>query len=66
MNHKRNSLLSGSYVPFTKVPEPGNECVSTILSALFRDGCLRNTIVARERADTHFKKVACAEVVVHD
>ena len=52
MNHKRNSLLSRSYVPFTKVPEPGNECVSTILSALFRDGCLRNTIVARERAGT--------------
>lgn len=52
MNHKRNSLLSGSYVPFTKVPEPWNECALTISSALFRDGCLRNTIVKRERAGT--------------
>ncbi len=53
MNHKRNNLLSGSYVPLTRVPEPRNECVSIILSALFRDGCLRNTIVKRERAGTH-------------
>lgn len=55
MNHKRKSLLSGSYVPFTKVPEPWNECVSTILSALFRDGCLRNTIVKRERVGAHHR-----------
>lgn len=54
MNHKRNNLLSGSYAPLTRVPEPGNECVSTILSAPLGDGCLRNTIVARERAGTIF------------
>lgn len=47
------------------VPAAGLVCAS-FMSALFRDGCLRNTIVVRERAGTHFKKVASAEVVVHD
>ena len=50
MNHKRKSRLSGSYVALTKVPEPGNERDSTILSAPLGDGCLRTAIVDRERA----------------
>lgn len=53
MNHNRNSFVSGSYVALARAREPGNECVSTILSARFRGGCLRNTIVDRKRAGTH-------------
>lgn len=53
MNHKRSSLLSEWYVALTKAFEPGNARDSTILPAPLVDGCLRNTIVARERAGTH-------------
>lgn len=55
MNHKRNSFVSGSYVALARAREPGNECVSTILSARFRGGCLRNTIVERKRAGAHHR-----------
>lgn len=55
MNHKRSSLLSGSYVALTKAFEPGNECASTILSAPLGDGCVGASIVARERAGTHHR-----------
>lgn len=53
MNHKRSSLLSGSYVALTKAFEPGNACDSTILSAPLVDGCVRTPSYARERAGTH-------------
>lgn len=55
MNHKRSSLLSGSYVALTKAFEPGNECASTIFSAPLGDGCVGASIVVRERAGTHHR-----------
>lgn len=52
MNHKRNSLLSGSYVALTRAFEPGNACASPILSAPLGNGCVEASILPREAAGT--------------
>lgn len=52
MNHRHNSAVSGVYVARTKVSEPGNVFVSSILSALRGDGCWGTAIVCHGRAGT--------------
>ena len=53
MNHRHNIAVSGVYASRTKVSEPGNVFVSSILSALCVDGCLRTPIVDHGRAGAH-------------
>lgn len=53
MNHNCSILVTGLYAPLTSVPEPTNECVSTILLAPSGGGCVRAPSYDRKRAGTH-------------
>lgn len=53
MNHSCNIRVTGLYAPLTSVPDPTNECVSTILLAPSGDGCVRAPSYDRKRAGTH-------------
>ena len=64
MNQSVSTLVAQSYAPRANAFDPKNECVSTILSAPLGDGCVGTSIVARERADSHYKRALGAVSLV--